>query len=179
MVIAMQDGQRPSVHSRYGSAMIYLMWITLIALLAWLIQGWLNKRYNPNSDPEVRQHENGQQELVLQRNPYGHYVSSGSVNGYNSVFILDTGATDVVIPHSVADRFGLEQGYPLQVRTANGIVTVYTTSLQHVTLGHIEQHNVRANINPHMDGNEILLGMSFLKHLRITQVNDQLILSQP
>ena len=168
-----------STEKKYGSVMIVLMWITLLGVLAFLTQGWLDKRYNPNTDPIMAQGEQGVQELILQRNPYGHYVASGLVNNRSAVFLLDTGATDVVVPESIADEYGLQRGYPVEARTANGSVTVYTTSLQSVKLGPIELNGVRASINPHMEGNEILLGMSFLKHIRLTQVRDQLILSQP
>ncbi len=173
------DQNPPSPERKYGSIMIYLMWIALIAVLALLMQSWLDKRYNPNNNPIVMQGENGVQELVLQRNPYGHYVASGLVNGSDAVFMLDTGATDVVIPEAMANELHLKRGYPQEARTANGTVTVYTTSLQRVTLGPIELYDVQASINPHMEGNEILLGMSFLKHIRLTQVRNQLILSQP
>jgi aspartyl protease family protein len=37
---------------------------------------------------------------------------------------------------------------------------------------------VRASINPNMQGNEVLLGMSFLKHLEFTQRGDSLTLRQ-
>lgn len=151
----------------------------MIGVIALLMQSWLDKRYNPNSKPVLKTGENGAAELILQRNPYGHYVASGSVNGYSAVFMLDTGATDVVVPENVAERFKLERGYPIDVRTANGTVTVYTTRLQQVTLGPVELHDVRANINPHMQDEEILLGMSFLKHLRLTQEGNKLIVSQP
>jgi aspartyl protease family protein len=155
------------------------MWVALIGVIALLMQNWLNKRYNPNSNPVLTGSGNGNQELVLQRNSYGHYVASGSINGHTAVFMLDTGATDVVVPAGVADDLKLERGYPIAVRTANGTVTVYTTNLRQVTLGPIELYDVRASINPHMQDDEVLLGMSFLKHLRLTQIDDQLILGQP
>lgn len=150
----------------------------MIALMAFLMQGWLDQRHNPNSEPVVTIN-NGQQQLILQRNPYGHYVASGQINGHKALFMLDTGATDVVIPAGLTEKYGLEYGYPSQARTANGVVTVYSTRLDRVALGPIELHNVRASINPHMDGDEILLGMSFLKQVSLTQYQDKLIISNP
>lgn len=159
--------------------MISLMWISLLILLAVLMQSWLDKRYNPNQEPAGDGARNENRELVLQRNAYGHYVADGRINDNKVVFLLDTGATDVVVPETVAKTLKLKRGYAINVKTANGTATVYTTHLQRVTLGPIILDNVRANINPHMEGDEVLLGMSFLKHLRLTQIDDQLILSQP
>ena len=45
-------------------------------------------------------------------------------------------------------------------------------------LGELSVDNVRANINPGMRGNEILLGMSFLKQLEFTQRGDTLTIRQ-
>ena len=53
--------------------------------------------------------------------------------------------------------------------TANGRIEVYSTLLREVNLG---------GINPHMPGDEVLLGMSFLKHLDFSQRSDQLLLRQ-
>ena len=163
---------------KLGTIMIHLSWVALIILLAILMQRWLDQRYNPNTSPLVTT-VNGQQQLTLQRNPYGHYIANGYINGYEAAFLLDTGATDVVIPAKLAKTFNLEQGYPTQVKTANGIITVYSTQLEQVALGPIRLHNVRGSINPKMEDDEILLGMSFLKQLSLTQYQDKLIISNP
>ena len=47
-----------------------------------------------------------------------------------------------------------------------------------VAIGPIELSTVKASINPNMLGNEILLGMSFLKHLELLQRGDKLTLRQ-
>jgi len=39
-------------------------------------------------------------------------------------------------------------------------------------------YDVQAGINPHMKGEEILLGMSFLRNLSITQENNTLTIRQ-
>jgi aspartyl protease family protein len=116
--------------------------------------------------------------VKLQRNRRGHYVASGTINGQPVVFFLDTGATIVSIPEPVARRLNLQRGVELQASTANGTVTTYSTELDSVAVGDIELHRVRASINPQMQSDEILLGMSFLKHLEFTQRGETLILRQ-
>ncbi|NNM01535.1 MAG: retroviral-like aspartic protease family protein, partial [Gammaproteobacteria bacterium] len=107
------------------------------------------------------------------------YVATGAINGVTVDFLLDTGATDVSIPARVARRIGLEGGRPIPVTTANGVVTVYQIRLATVALGNLAQRDVDANINPHMGGDAVLLGMSFLKHLELRQRGEHLELSAP
>lgn len=162
-----------------GGWMMYLMWVALLALVAILMQGWLDRQYNPNRHLTVNASSEGTAQVILKRNRYGHYVSPGLINGEEAVFFLDTGATDVVIPAEIADKYGLKRGSPYQASTANGIVTVYATKLELIELGPLQLRDIRASINPHMDGEEILLGMSFLKHLELTQSGDELIIRIP
>ncbi len=50
--------------------------------------------------------------------------------------------------------------------------------LDSVGVGGIEQYHVSAAISPGLEGDEVLLGMSFLKHIEFTQRGDTLILRQ-
>jgi aspartyl protease family protein len=113
---------------------------------------------------------------VLKRNHFGHYVTSGTVNGDPVEFLLDTGASDVAIPADLADRLGLKRGPPVQYQTANGTITAYRTTIDSVAIGPMVVRNVPASINPGMHDMEILLGMSVLKHVEFTQRGDTLIL---
>ena len=61
---------------------------------------------------------------------------------------------------------------------ANGIGTGYATRLDSVRVGEIELRNVSAGVTPGLVTEEILLGMSFLKHIEFTQRGDKLILRQ-
>ena len=74
--------------------------------------------------------------------------------------------------------WGLEKGNPQTASTANGNVTVYSTLLDQISVGDIALYNVKANINPHMDGEEILLGMSFLRNLSVTHEDGKLSIRQ-
>lgn len=168
---------------RFGVAMLIAAWVAALAIVALLMQHWLDSRHNPNSQLRVTTSQGGDTQLALQRNTYGHYVAGGTINGQPATFMLDTGATDVVVTEALADELDLDYGYPVQVATANGRVTVHTTTLQRVTLGPtgspVTLRNVRASINPYMEGMEVLLGMSFLKHFDLSQTRDKLTISRP
>ncbi|MDX1734344.1 MAG: TIGR02281 family clan AA aspartic protease, partial [Halioglobus sp.] len=82
------------------------------------------------------------------------------------------------LPSGVARRLGLRGGRPVATRTANGVATRYAVRLGRVSVGAIELQDVAATIAPGLDTQEVLLGMSFLKHIEFTQRGDSLILRQ-
>ena len=92
--------------------------------------------------------------------------------------MLDTGATGVAIGTAVANELGLKRGRRIATRTANGIAASYLTTLDTVSVGGISVRNVDATIAPGLRGEEILLGMSFLKNIEFSQRGDTLILRQ-
>lgn len=158
--------------------MIVIAWVLGLVLLSWFFSNYLKRQQNPNQQVHSYQHS-GSTEVVLQRNRDGHYVASGRINGQPVTFFLDTGSTMVSVPGRLAGRLSLVKGSVYRVETANGDVPVYSTMLNEVQLGGIKLKNVRASINPTMQGNEVLLGMSFLKQLDFSQQGDQLTIRQP
>lgn len=161
--------------SSSGKVMIFMAWIGAAVLLSWLFSQQLDRRENPNQAVETRR--SGEVvEVALTQNHMGHYVASGRINDRGVRFIVDTGATHVALGRSLADRLGLERGARGYARTANGTVATRQAVLETVTLGGIEINDVTATITPRMPGDDVLLGMSFLKQLEMTQRGDQLIL---
>ena len=118
---------------------------------------------------ESRVGAGGVPELVVRQGSGGHYVVSGKVNGVDVDFLLDTGATNVALPHALALRLGLERGVPVQIRTASDIVPGYLVTLDRVELGPLSLRRVRAVVTERMIGDEVLLGMSFLRHFELSQ----------
>lgn len=162
-----------------GKGMLIGAWVLLLLLLTLFFGGVLEKRNNPNRDPSGKISEQGVREVVLKRNAQGHYVASGFINGYPVTFLVDTGATQVAISEKLAERLGLEKQGGTFSQTANGVVAVWQTRLDRVTLGVIEQRDVRATILPDLrPWNQVLLGMSFLKRLELVQRDGTLLLRQ-
>lgn len=163
--------------SRTGKVMIFAAWIGAALLLTWLFAGVLHRQENPNQAVETSR--NGKTvEVRLTRNRMGHYVATGSINGRSVEFFLDTGATNVAIAEPLARELDLKRGVPAHTQTANGTIVTYETVLDRVELGGITLRNVTASINPGMSGDDVLLGMSFLKQLELIQRGDELILRQ-
>lgn len=164
-------------HKKLGLSFIIAMWLLIFALVFFLFDNLLEDDYNPNQNV-ITEHKSTTKEVTLQRNRYGHYVTEGQINGQVLTFLLDTGASDISIPDKIAKKLRLKYGQERQYQTANGVITGYLTMLDTVKIGDIELNNVRASINPKMSNDEILLGMSFLKHIEFTQRGDTLILRQ-
>jgi clan AA aspartic protease (TIGR02281 family) len=86
-----------------------------------------------------------------------------NLNGrLNVPFLVDTGASDVVIPRAVADRLGLaitESTRTQLYQTANGIVEAPVVVLDTISLGGAVAEGVSASVSDQMPVG--LLGLSF------------------
>ena len=175
----MDEGPRreQSVTLKIGKGMTLTAWIIVLLIATLYFDRFLEQQHNPNQNLQTVESE-GVREITLLQNRQGHYVASGQINGSKVRFLLDTGATDVSIPERVATRLRLSRGPEVEVMTANGTIPVFMTVLDEIRIDDIELRNIRASINPYMDADEILLGMSFLKHLEFTQRGEKLILRQ-
>jgi len=157
--------------------MTVIAWLIFLAILFGVFDYFISQRINPNQNI-ITSIDGFQKEISLQRNVYGHYVTSGTINGHPVVFLLDTGASDVAIPESLADEIGLLKGHAVYVKTANGNTKAYRTQLDSVALGDITRYELSATILPNIAGKEVLLGMNFLKHFEIIQKGKTLTIRQ-
>ena len=139
--------------------MTVVAWIIFLVILFAGFDYLISQRINPNQN--IVTTVNGyQKEIVLQRNSYGHYVSNGTINGHRVTFLLDTGASDIAIPESIANRIELKKGRSMVVKTANGNAKAYRTRLDSVALGEIKLYDLNATILPNITGGEILIRQS-------------------
>ena len=168
----------PPSDPKLRGAMWLGFWLLLLALLGYIFNNYLETARNPNRQLMSQVNSAGMREVLLKRNRYGHYNLSGQINGYEVEFMLDTGATDISVPASVARRLGLKELYEMEFYTANGIAKGYATKVQEVRVGDIVLHDLPASINPNVNDDIILLGMSFLKKIEFTQRGDTLTLRQ-
>lgn len=132
----------------------------------------LQARDNPNRQLQIAPGS----ELVLKRSRDGHYIFPGTINGQPVSFLLDTGATLVSVPAHMGSVLGLTAGAPRQAVTANGTVMTRATRLDSLAFGPFDLRGVPASLNPGMLGEQVLLGMSVLKHLEFAQRGDTLVL---
>lgn len=158
---------------------LFTTWALSIGLLTLGYSHWLDWQYNPNQIPHSKILLSGEKQVTLKLNRYDHYVSSGTINGKNVDFLLDTGSTHIALPAKLAEQLNLKLGEALHTETANGSIEVFTTTLPSLTIGNIEFKNIIAAVNPYMTlDDEVLLGMSVLKQLDFAQKNGELVLTQ-
>ena len=99
--------------------------------------------------------------------PDGHFRIQALVNGSRVTFMLDTGATDIVLAPDDARRIGLDPAglnFNQLAQTANGMVRGASVELQSLNIGPIDFLDVPATVNG-ADMSDSLLGMAFLNRL--------------
>jgi len=111
----------------------------------------------------------GGDSVTLSSDSRGHFTTIGVVNGVSLRFLVDTGATSVVLSSADARRAGVNYlgGTRVLTQTANGIVPVYTVKLDSLRIGDITVNNVDASV---IEGDKLpiaLLGMSFLNRMEM------------
>ena len=98
----------------------------------------------------------------------GHFVIEAEVDGAAVHFLLDTGASDVVLSPNDARRLGYDVArlsYTRPYGTANGRIFGAPIRLARIAVGPIVLRDVPASVNG-AAMNRSLLGMSFLKRLK-------------
>lgn len=108
----------------------------------------------------------------------GHYRLSLQVNGTPVTFIVDTGASEMVLSREDAARIGIDVGelrFTGRASTANGITGTAPIWLDTVALGPIVDRNVRAIVNEgELFGS--LLGMGYLNRFTSIEIRDNRLL---
>jgi len=107
--------------------------------------------------------EDGRQ-IEVPRGRGGQFHLTLELNGTKVAFLVDTGASDVVLTKRDAERIGIDLddlAFLGTARTANGEVRTAYTTIDNVALGPVVFRNVGVAVNSgEMSGS--LLGMSYL-----------------
>lgn len=129
--------------------------------------GDVNYRFPKGSDQGVPLSS----EVVLARNSGGMFVTEGAVNGKRMYFVVDTGASHVVISGAQARRMKIKyrKSNPVEITTASRVEKAYAVTLESVQIGGIVKINVPGIITKGKQPDVVLLGMSFLRGLDIRQ----------
>ena len=106
-------------------------------------------------------------EYVVEARPGGHYLIEAMVNGAPVDFLVDTGASDIVLTLEDAERLGLQPEtlrFTQRFATANGEVRGAPVVLREIRIGQFSLFDVPASVNE-APLRVSLLGMSFLEQL--------------
>lgn len=98
----------------------------------------------------------------------GHYHVYGSVDGSSVRFLVDSGASDIVLSPDDARMLGMQPqylDYTMMAQTANGTVRGAPIRIRTLKIGPIVMHDVPATVNE-AEMPVSLLGMEFLHRLK-------------
>lgn len=105
------------------------------------------------------------EQIELPRAPDGHYYLIADVNGAAIRFVVDTGATDIVLRRQDALSAGIDPDtltFWGEAMTANGPVKTAPIRLEQISIGPITDSEVRAWVNSGQMETS-LMGMSYLQ----------------
>ena len=119
--------------------------------------------------------------IEVPRAPDGHYYLIMEINEVPVRFVVDTGASDMVLAEQDAIRAGVDMDrliFSGRALTANGMVETAPVRLDQVALEGVVDTGVRAVVNAgQME--ESLLGMAYLDRFdRIAIADGQLVLTR-
>ena len=112
--------------------------------------------------------------VTLPRAQDGHYYLEADVNGEPIQFVIDTGASQIVLAQKDAIRAGLnpdELQYYGRAFTANGEVRTAPVKLDNFKIGPFEDRNIGAVVNEG-DLDQSLLGMDYLQRWNSVEISN-------
>ena len=116
-------------------------------------------------------------ELLIARSRDGHFYVAGTVAGRPVTFLVDTGASMVVVSGKFADAAGLAPGQPATFMTANGDLQGRIVPGVTVSVGPVSISGARVGVGlVGGDPDMALLGQSFLSRFEVVLSGDRMIL---
>ena len=123
----------------------------------------------------------GIQTVSIGQSANGHYEVNALVNDQRVRFMIDTGASTIVLTQADASKAGIDISglrYTVPVSTANGRTMAAYVELQEIKIGAITRQNLRALVAQDGQLDVSLLGMNFMNSLSGYKVQrDQLIMA--
>ncbi len=114
-------------------------------------------------------------EMIIPAGPNGHFMVDAVVDGVEIRFLVDTGATSVVLTADDAERLGYRLDgleYSERYQTANGEILGAPLVLPDLRIGDLEIEDVRSSVI-RAPLSTSLLGMTFLSRLESFEVRDE------
>lgn len=162
---------------RLGQVLEHLaIWVMIfvMAIIAYGFSGVLKNQLFPSQAVQI-----SEEALRLSRGTDGHFRAQIEINGRPVRFVVDTGATDIVLSRRDARAVGIDLdnlAYTGRAVTANGVVRTASVRLDSVRFGDFVDSDLRASVNEGELGVS-LLGMTYLSRFpRIEIAGEHMIL---
>lgn len=152
------------------------VWLLIFIVVIAAVSAWREIRLSSPLAP-VQIEEAGQ--IIIPKQNDGHFHLNLTVNGKTIEFLVDTGASEIVLNQKDAETLGFNDRnleYWAYANTANGRVRLAPVRLETVSLGGYIDKNVKAAVNEG-DMRSSLLGMSYLNKFNAIEIkSNQMIL---
>ena len=154
------------------------VWLLIFMGLVAIVASWQDIRQSGQTT-SFQQSQDGA--IIIPKEIDGHFHLTLSINDRPIDFLVDTGASDIVLTRKDAARVGFDPNrldYWGMANTANGTVRLATIRLETVRLGEFIDKNIRASVNK-APMEKSLLGMRYLSKFSAIEIsNDQMILKR-
>ncbi len=120
------------------------------------------------SRPQPSINAAGNRVLVIEKSASGHFEVDSAVNAADVKFMIDTGASSIVLTLQDAQKAGVDASalsYSVPVSTANGMSMAAPVRLDEIVIGDIIRHNLPALVAPEGKLDQSLLGMDYINTL--------------
>lgn len=152
-----REARRSSSTARHLAFL--LAWLVLMAVGYVSVDAWL-------TPPKATVAANG--DLHIPRSRDGHFYVDGAIDGVPVTFLVDTGATMVVMSEAIARRASLPRGVPTTFHTANGSLAGRTVTGVSVQAGPLSISSMRVGVGLVGHGSDrALLGQNFLAKFEV------------
>jgi clan AA aspartic protease (TIGR02281 family) len=138
------------------------------------IYSWMAVAKAPTPAPKTEKQNTA--EFIIKQSSNGAYLLEGAVNGKALTFVVDTGASFVSLPGSVAHGARISCQDKIDIQTANGSIKGCSTTIKKLNFGPFFVENTLAVIAPNLS--QPLLGMNVLQQLKIAQEKGEMRLSR-
>lgn len=154
--------------TKTGLIPMMIFWCVVMGLLYMLMTNYLKPK-------QAQVLANG--DLAINRSQDGHFYTTGTINGKEAKFMVDTGASLVSVSEEFAKKAFIRGGVPTTFKTANGDRPGLVVEGVGVSIGPVSVTNVKVGVGLRGgDENDALLGQSFLSKFDITMSKTQMVL---
>jgi aspartyl protease family protein len=154
------------------------VWLLIFMGLVAIVASWQDIR---QSGQTMSFQQSEDSAIIIPKEIDGHFHLTLTINDRPIDFLVDTGASDIVLTRKDAARVGFDPNrldYWGMANTANGTVRLATIRLETVRLGEFIDKNIRASVNK-APMEKSLLGMRYLSKFRAIEISDdQMILKR-
>ena len=145
------------------------VWLFIFLSVVVLVKSWQDIRQSGRS-MSFQQSESGS--IIIPKDLDGHFYLTLTINNQEIDFLVDTGASDVVLTRQDASRVGFDPDrleYWSIANTANGTVRLATIRLGTVRFGDLVDKNIRASVTE-ASMEKSLLGMTYLSRFNTIEI---------